>query len=162
MIKLLREFGLAGGTEMQGKMLKVITGIIVVMLVGVAVLPGCGKSGPSGEPEYAGAIAENILQAINSGDYAPYSEHFDDQMRKAIPEDLFQKSRELIRGKIGDYISKEFVEKQVVQEIYTVVIYKAKFSEEPADVKVTVTFLETDTGVFVSGLSFVSPKLQGQ
>jgi hypothetical protein len=161
MIKFLQEFRLAGGTEMQGKMLKVMAGVIGVMLLGV-VLAGCGKSGPSGEPEYAGAIAENILQAINSGDYALYSGHFDDQMRQAIPEDLFQKSRDLIRGRVGDYISKEFVEKQVVQEIYTVVIYKAKFSEEPADVKVTVTFLETDTGVFVSGLSFVSPKLQGQ
>lgn len=141
-------------------MLKIFTVIIILMLLGL-MLPGCGEPEPA-EPGYAGAITENILQAMNSGDYALFSEYFDEQMRETIPDDLFQKSRDLIRGKIGDYISKEFVETQIVDEIYRVVIYKARYSDEPADVKITVTFTETGSGALVSALTFVSPKLQGQ
>ena len=146
---------------LPSKLMKVMAGV-TVLIISVMVMVGCGDSGKSEEPEYAGAIAEKILQAINSGDYIPYSEHFDAQMRKQIPEDLFLKSRDLIRGRIGDYISKEYVDAQIVDEIYIAVIYKAKFSDEPADVQVTVTFIETDAGPLVAGLYFVSPKLQGQ
>lgn len=78
------------------KMMKIFAGIIVVVLLGVA-LPGCGEP-ESAAPEYADAIAESILQALNSGDYALFSEYFDQQMRETIPENLFQKSRDLIRG----------------------------------------------------------------
>ena len=149
---------------MQGKILKVVTSVIVVMLLGVVLL-GCGKSepaGPSVEPEYAGDIAERMLLAFDTGDYAAYSERLDPPMMQAMPEETFQKGRAFIREKIGDYISKEFVETQIVEEVYMVVIYKAKYSNEPADVKVTVTFMETDAGILVSGLYFDSPKLRSQ
>jgi len=141
------------------------TGLIVVLLLLAVAMTGCGESEEpmeqSDEPEYAGAIIESILQAFNAGDYAAYSEHFDEAMKKAMNKTVFNGTRDFIRARIGDYVSRKFVESQAAQEIYTVVIYQAKFSEENA-VKVTITFLETDDYVYVSGLYFDSPKLRGQ
>ena len=146
---------------MQTKMFKIFAGIVAVLIL-VAALAGCGESEKSGEPEYAGAIAERMLLAFDTGDYAAFSGYLDAVMKQAMPEDTFQQGRAFIREKIGDYISKEFVETQIVEEVYMVVIYKAKYSNEPADVKVTVTFMETDAGILVSGLYFDSPKLRSQ
>jgi hypothetical protein len=102
------------------------------------------------------------LTALNSGDYAAFSKDFDEAMKKAIPETDFQEMAAAFDEKIGDYVSKKYVSRQdEVQKIYTVVIYQAEFTREPAGVKVTITFLETVGGeVLVSGLFFNSPKLR--
>ena len=145
---------------MYGKIVRTCLGIVALLLF-VAGLIGCGQSKPTeslAEPEYAGAIAESILQAFNTGDYAAYSKHFDEAMKKAMPEATFQDTAALIKQKIGDYISKEF-DRTETDDIYTAVIYRSNFSEEPGVVTVRVVFLETDDNVFVSGLWFDSPKL---
>lgn len=149
---------------MPGKKLSIFICIVIVMLLGV-LLMGCGGSEqpePSGELEYASAITEDVLKAFDAGDYATFSRYLDAVMKQAMPEDTFLKGRANIQEKIGSYISKEFVETQIVEEVYTVVIYNAKYTEEPADVKITITFTETDGGVLVSGLYFNSPKLVAQ
>ena len=113
------------------------------------------------EPEYAGAIAEGILQAINENDYAGYTEHFDEVMKNAVPESLFRQTRTAIKGKIGDYISKTFWE-VITQDGHTIVVYKAKFSQEPQDVTVRVVFQEVSGEIYVAGLWFDSPRLRGK
>jgi major membrane immunogen (membrane-anchored lipoprotein) len=146
-----------------GKIVKTGLGIVAVLLL-IAGLVGCSQSKPTeslAEPGYAGAIAENILQSFNTGDYAAYSEHFDEAMKKAMPEAAFQDTAALIQRTIGDYISKEF-DRTETDDIYTAVIYRAKFSEEPGVVTVRVVFLETDDNIFVSGLWFDSPKLRAK
>jgi hypothetical protein len=153
-----------GKKEMHRSTLIAVVGIASVLLL-MASLPGCGKSEepavtPS-EPEYAAAIVDGIMQAFNAGDYAAYSEHFDEAMKKALNETVFRETGDFIRKKIGDYISREVTQVKV-EEIYTTVVYKAKFTDEPEDVKVTVSFLETEDYVFVSGMWFDSPKLRGQ
>ena len=139
------------------------TGLFIVLMLLALAMAGCGESEEpvenSGEPEYACEIMDKILEAFNDGDYAAYSERFDEAMKKALNETVFNGTRDFVRARIGDYVSREFVESQEAQEIYTVVIYQAKFSEEDA-VKITVTFLETDDYVYVSGLYFDSPKLR--
>ena len=148
---------------MHGKIFRTVLGFIAVILL-VTVLIGCRPSQPAevvGEPEYAGAIAEGILQAFNSNDYAACSERFDEAMKKAMPEATFQDTAALIKQKIGDYISKEF-DRTETDDIYTAVIYRSNFSEEPGVVTVRVVFLETDDNVFVSGLWFDSPKLRAK
>ena len=138
--------------------------IIVLMLLAIALI-GCSESAPveqSEEPEYAGEIIEEVLQAYNTGDYAMYSKRFDTAMKEAMSEFVFQQTHAFNKNRIGDYVSREFVDSQVAEEIYTVVIYHAKFTDEPADVKITVNFLETDDYVYVSGLYFSSPKLWGR
>ena len=113
------------------------------------------------EPEYASAIAESILQSFNTGDYAAYSEYFDEAMKKAMPEVAFQQTAALIHDKVGEYQSKAFASVET-EDIYTVVIYRAKFSQEQWGVTVRIVFLETDDNVFVSGLWFDSPNLRAK
>ena len=111
--------------------------------------------------EYADPITEDILLALNDGNYAKYCEHFDQTMKEAVTEDVFNETNSLIKAKIGDYVSKEFW-KVEEQGIYTIVYYKAKFSEEPGDVVVRVVFQEIEDEIYVSGLWFDSPKLREQ
>ena len=139
------------------KTLKILSMIILAVII-AAVLPDCGKGEPTektGEPEYADAITENILQAFNSGDYTAYSEYFDEAMKKAVPKAAFEMTCTQIQESFGNYISKEFSSVELnVQNIYTAVFYKARFSKKPDGINVKVVFLETDNGVFVSGLWF--------
>jgi hypothetical protein len=103
------------------------------------------------EPDYAGAIAEEILQAINSGDYDAYSRHFDEAMKQAATEAVFQQSRNQIQAIYGEYISKTFSDVQEnVQGIYTIVYYNTVFSKKSGVLK--VVFQKTGDTVYVSGV----------
>ena len=142
---------------MRGKIFKTGLVFVIAILLVVALL-GCAQPKtvePPNEPAYADSIAEGILQSFNTGDYAACSEHFDEAMKTAMPEAAFQDFRTQIQNAMGDYISKEYSSTQLnVQDIYTSVIYKAKFSEAPDGVQVRVVFLETENSVLVSGLWF--------
>ena len=143
---------------MSRKILRITIGIALMFLV-VVSLPGCSRTEPIETPDYTDAIAEGVLQAFNAGDYPVYSEHFDETMKEAISETVFEGTREFIRDRVGDYISKEVTAVDVVEN-KTTVTYKAKFSDEPDDVKVTIVFLESGGSVYISGLYYDSPKLR--
>ena len=128
------------------------------MLVMITSVSSCTPT-PKPEPEYADQIAEGILLAMNENDYTRYSEHFDEQMKAAATESVFTQSNALIKTKIGEYISKEFL-KTAQEGIYTSVYYKARFTQESGDVTVKVVFQETGGEVYVAGLWFDSPKLR--
>jgi hypothetical protein len=127
-----------------------------IILAALALAMGSCYQQP--EPDYASAITENILQAINTGDYARYSEHFDDAMKNALPEAVFKENNTVITGKIGTYVSKEY-KTTVKQAPYTIVYYKAKFTGESKDVTVKVIFQQIDGKNYVSGLWMTSPNL---
>ena len=144
--------------------------IILAAVLLVTLFSGCSDSKPTetttpaevvNEPEYAGAMTEEILQALNAGDFAAYTKNFDEAMKKVAQEIVFTQTRDLIQKKIGNYISKEAVTLQK-SDAYTTVIYKAKFSDEPGDVTISVAFIETEDKVVVSGLWLDSPKLREQ
>jgi len=142
------------------KKLVAIVGGILIALVMVTMTSACVQEAESKpEPEYAGSITEQILIAMNENDYLKYSEHFDEAMRKAMPEAVFQETSALIKTKIGSYISKEFW-KAEDKGVSTIVYYKAKFTDEPEDVIVQVVFQETAGRICVSGLWFDSLKLR--
>jgi len=148
---------------MHGRILKTVSAVIAVLLL-IAAVPGCGQSSPIKiikEPEYADAIAESILQALNNGDYAAYSEHFNEAMKRAVPEAAFREKAAFIKEKIGNYKYKAFASARI-EDIYTVVFYRAKFSDETWGVTVKIVFLETNDDVFVSDLWFDSPKLRAK
>ena len=154
-----------------------VAGVALLVLAGIALLSGCAAEPEVTEPEaeltepeaevseenqvrsYADLMTENILLAINADDYVKYSEHFDDAMKNALPEAIFQQSNNLIKVKIGDYIAKEFW-KIETQNQFNIVYYKAKFTREPEDVIVKVVFQEIAGEMYVSGLWFNSPNLQ--
>ena len=138
--------------------------IILTAVLLITLFSGCSESKPTeviAGPEYAGAITEEILLALNTGDYAVYTKNFDEAMEKAMQEPVFSQMREFFQKKIGLYESKK-ISKVEVGDVYTTVVYKAKFSDEPKDVTVTIVFLETEDKVLVSGLWFDSPKLREQ
>ncbi len=145
-------------------MQRTATGIacgILIMLALVTSLSACEKASEPeyGEPKYAGPMTEGILTGMNRGDYTQFSKDFDRPMRDALPEANFIELRNIIKPLIGDYVSKEFwtVEEQEEQ---TIVRYNARYTEETADVIVTVSFQEIEGQIYVSGVWFDSPKLR--
>ena len=133
--------------------------IACVLLVIIIMITSICSCTPKPEPEYANQIAEGILIALNENDYAGYSEHFNDEMKAAATESVFIQTNDLIKAKIGEYISKEFW-KTVQEGMYTSVYYKARFTQEPGEVTVKVVFQETGSEVYVAGLWLDSPKLR--
>ena len=143
-----------------------IAGLIAaVVIVAAVMLAGCvEKNQVDVEPvrNYADPITANILLAMNEDNYAKYSEHFDQTMKNAIPEAVFNETNAVIKSKIGNYVSKE-CGKSERKDQYTIVYYKARFTEEPNDVIVKVVFQEIEGEMKVSGLwldSQKSPKLR--
>jgi hypothetical protein len=136
--------------------------IAIVVLTGVVLLAGCLSRNQVDIEQvhtYADPITENILVAMNEGNYTKYSEHFDATMKNALPEPVFRENNALIQSKIGTYISKEYWKVESKNQ-YTTVYYKATFTQEPDDVIVKVVFQEIAGETKVSGLWLDSPKLR--
>ena len=130
--------------------------VILIVLTALTTLSACTKRP---EPEYAAPIIKGILLAFNDNDYLKYTEHFTEIMKNAAPEAAFHQVNAMIKSKIGNYVSREFW-KVENKDQYTIVYYKAKFSQEPKDVIVKVVFEEITGEIYVSGLWFDSPKLR--
>ena len=109
--------------------------------------------------EYADPITENILLGMNENNYTKYSEHFDQTMKNAMPESVFNETNAIIKSKIGDYASKEFW-KAETKDQFTIVYYKAEFTQEPETVIVKIVFQEIAGEIKVSGLWLNSPELR--
>jgi len=142
---------------------RTIAGLIaVVTIVAVVIFAGCIEKNQVDIDQvrkYADPITENILLGMNGNNYSKYSEHFDQTMKNAMPEAVFYETNTLIKSKIGDYVSKQFW-KVESKDQYTIVYYKARFTEEPEDVIVKVVFQEIMEEMEVSGLWLDSPKLR--
>ena len=140
-----------------------IAGLIaVVTIVAVVIFAGCVEKKQVDIDQvrkYADPITENILLGMNGNNYSKYSEHFDQNMKNAMPEAVFYETNALIKSKIGDYVSKQFW-KVESKDQYTIVYYKARFTEEPEDVIVKVVFQKIMEEMEVSGLWLDSPKLR--
>ena len=139
--------------------------MIVAVIVAATISGGCmEKSGVEVADvaqvrEYADPVTEQILVAMNEDDYARHSEYFDQTMKNAMPEAIFDETNAVIISKIGNYVSKEFW-KAESKDQYTLVYYKAEFTDEPADVTVKVVFQELNGTMKVSGLWLNSPELR--
>jgi hypothetical protein len=65
--------------------------ILTVLIFFTLLVSGCtGKTATNlPEPSYSAPITENVLLAINAGDYSAFSRDFDSTMIKAIPPGNF-------------------------------------------------------------------------
>ncbi|NQE04579.1 hypothetical protein C5S32_01800 [ANME-1 cluster archaeon GoMg1] len=144
---------------------KTIAGLIAIIVVVIAAAVffagyvGKEEVDVAQVREYADPITENILLAMNEGNYTKYSEHFDQTMKNAMSEAVFNETNAIIKSKIGDYVSNEFWNVESKDQ-YTIAYYKAKFTQEPEDVIVKVVFQEIMGEMNVSGLWLDSPKLR--
>jgi hypothetical protein len=139
---------------------KIILIIITAALL-IAALPGCGhpESTPTvNAPDYAGPIAEMMLQALNAGDYQSYSLAFSEEMAQRTPEEVFLQLRDFYQKRIGEYKSMKLANVTVAGD-KTTVSYNAKFSQEGDIVTVTIVFQGSGDEVTVSDFWLNSPKL---
>ena len=136
---------------------------VVAALIATALLSGCGLK--ESEVPYADDMVENLLQGMEQNDYAMFSRDFSDEMKAAIDEDAFDAMVESFSTIIGAYESKSFYQAANTTQddiVYTVVIYKAKFTDEEDDVLITVTFSGEEGSKVIDGLYFNSAKLRGE
>lgn len=144
--------------------------IFMLVLLAVLLMIFTGCSGTKVDEidaakvsEYSDDMTENILTAVNEDSFEKYSKDFDSTMKKAINEQAFKKSNDMIKSKIGEYISKSLTKAEKVtnkSNEFIVAYYTAKFSNETKDVSVKVVFSEVDGKKYVTGLWFDSPNLR--
>jgi hypothetical protein len=132
----------------KSKLIAFIT-ILTIMLVAIPVFTGCGKVA-----EYADPITENILTAMNNGDYASFAKDFDETMKKELSEAAFPDFLAAVNGSIGNYIlgSKKITGVNIENNL-TTATYNADF-EQMEGVTVTVVFEKIDNKMTVVGLWF--------
>ena len=87
---------------------------------------------------YSEAMTDNLLAALNSGDYAAFSRDFDADMLKAMDADQFAALKADRDAKLGAYISREVTDVLTMDD-FIVVVYAAVFEKEP-EVFVRVVF----------------------
>jgi hypothetical protein len=136
---------------------------LAAALAVVSMLTGCGLK--EADVPYASDMVENMLTGLSDNDYAVFSRDFSDTMKTAIDETAFADLEESITGVIGTFESKRFAQAATTTKDdveYTVIVYKAAYTEEDADVLVTVTFSGDQGSEKIEGLFFNSPKLRGE
>ena len=107
----------------------------------------------------ADKITEELLQSMKQNDYKKFSSSFDQTMKNSFSQAQFNKTSDTIKERIGAYISKEYVD-TVKNNQYTIIVYKTKFTKEPADVIVRTVLSEENGKIYVSGFWLDSPKLR--
>lgn len=137
--------------------------LLLTALILLTILPGCSAQQPSIDEvkQYADPITENILVAMNEDNYSRFSQDFDEQMKSGLNEIQYYNTIPAIKGKIGEYISKEIFSVENKDQ-FIVVTYKTKFSGE-SDVVIVRSVLSDRNGKkYISGFWIDSPKLRGQ
>jgi len=130
------------------RLISIIT-ILVLVLAAIPVFAGCGKVAA-----YADPATENILIAMNNGDYASFSKDLDDTMKNELPEDSFADFVAAVNGQVGDYVpdSKNLTGFNIENGL-TTATYKINF-ESMEDVALEVVFQKIDDKMMVVGLWF--------
>ncbi|SMC80636.1 DUF3887 domain-containing protein [Sporomusa malonica] len=141
------------------KLCKIV--VLITFLISLIVLSGCSAQQLSAEEtkKFADPITENMLLAMNEDNYSRFSQDFDEQMKNVLNETQYKNTFTAIKAKIGKYISKEVVSVET-KDGYAIVMYKAKFSQEPADVIVRSVFSDNNGKKHISGFWLDSPKLR--
>lgn len=111
--------------------------------------------------EAADPIAEDILVALDSGDYMLFMEHMDDTMAEIHNESVFNELSSWVITTIGNYTSMDYWKADNAQG-FLQVYYKADYTGEPAGVVVLVVLTGTGEDAEVSGLWFDSPKIRAE
>jgi hypothetical protein len=140
--------------------------LLGLMTAGYLVACSSGNAVPAMSPltetearALVGPVAENIFQAMNSGDFASYTRDFDARLKNNFSEDTFKTLNTARIETVGTYISKAF--EQIVQKNDKLtVVFRAKFTKEPADVFLTLIFMNIAGDWQVDGLIYDSPLMR--
>lgn len=143
----------------------IILGMIIVIIAGGYLFVANQTKTNSGmlelNPEYQAltqdsvdAMAENILHALNTGDYRSFIKDFSVNLKNSMQEPKFTKLRNTLSITSGKYISKS-KPKKIMGSAYNSYSYESQFEKE--NVQFTMTF--TRNGNRVEGINFNSPNI---
>lgn len=109
---------------------------------------------------YSDPMTENLLLALESGNYTEFSRDFDSAMRNALNLANFQQLQSQLDSKVGHYVpgSKAFIKGERTGN-FVIAYYKANYTNEPSGVTVKVVFASENGAMKITGLWFSSPKL---
>jgi major membrane immunogen (membrane-anchored lipoprotein) len=137
-----------------------VSAILVALTIVMATIPLSAACNNMAEgTRFVNDAAENILIAMNEGDYASFSKDFDDMMKTELTETAFPDFVSAINGSNGNYKagSKKLNSTDIKEdEDLITASYLADF-EDFEDISFEVTFKETDKGKKVVGLWFLGP-----
>lgn len=132
--------------------------MLLLTVLAAGILSACGSQGTTLTGEEAEAVlafseakTDNLLAGMNAGDYAVFSQDFDQDMLNGITETEFTKLKTDRDAKLGLYILREVASVVQTGDFYAV-NYKAKFEKDDA-VNVRVVFRVAEPHE-VSGLWF--------
>jgi hypothetical protein len=134
---------------------------LTILTIILLILAACAPADLSGSDRdavlaYSEPMADNLLTAINTSDYALFIRDLDDTMLKTFPQAEFTKMQDQLNGKIGQYVSRT-VTAVTPSEQMMVVVYAAKYTNEDT---VTVRIVFGGSPTKITGLWFDSPKLR--
>ncbi len=139
--------------------------IIIVLIVALSAVGGIAYwlSLPQPVDEaslriYSDPMTENLLLAIESGNYTDFSRDFDNAMKNALNLAEFQQLKSSFESKIGHYVpaSKTFIKGERIGE-FVIAYYRADYTNEPAGVTVKVVFTSGNGPAKTAGLSCRCP-----
>jgi hypothetical protein len=135
--------------------------LLVLLAVCLAGILGACKS-PTGEAlsgsdreavlVFSEPQTDNLMDGLNSGDYAVFSKDLDKNMLNALSENSFHALRGDRNAKLGKYLSRTVQDVYKTNRDFYTVIYNANF-EKGGDVVMRVVFHVKDPHQ-VSGLWF--------
>jgi hypothetical protein len=96
-------------------------------------------------------LLDNVLKAMEAGDFAAYTRNFDETMRKVSDEADFKRANAIIKMLMGSYQSRELLG-FLTQKQLTIVLWKARYSDTKDDVLVRLVLSKNDDKIEISGL----------
>jgi hypothetical protein len=141
--------------------------VIVGLLLSIGFISSCtpgsavSQVGRLTEKEvraFADPIAENLLQAMNTSDYAQYTRDFDEAFKKNLSQNAFKTINSLRIETVGSYVSKEYWQMAQKNDKITVA-YRAKFTDDPS-VIFTAYFKNIEGKWYVDGTYYDSPLMR--
>jgi hypothetical protein len=142
--------------------LLMVTFLILLFGLGFGVACSSGNTpSPNIKPtesdvrNFADSMVENMLQAMNTADYAQYTRDFDEDFKNNLPSASFERVNSLRIETIGKYVSKEYW-KMVQKDEKITVGYRATFEGTEGTVFVTVYFKNINERWYIDGTYFDS------
>lgn len=142
--------------------------IILALLVGVSLVSSCTQSNAApqvkplttGEVQaFADPMAENMLSAMNTGNYTAFTSDFTESLKDNLAEEHFKTANDARVATVGTYVSKDFWQYTQKNEKITVG-YRANFTDEPSGVTLTLFFRNVSGDWYVDGYKYDSPLMR--
>jgi len=130
--------------------------VITVLISAALLLAGCQAARPAAlSNEQVAQVADNILKAIDAGNYQDFTRDFSDHMKSVFSEAQFDQIRYTLQSTSGGFVSRSAM-KLSNNSGYATYQITCKYERE----EVTVTVVFKIGGVRVEGLFFDSPNLR--